>query len=52
MIQLLRFPAAKHDDGVDVLSLFGRGLQIIKAPKAKRKFEQPEQNYLPTGWMA
>ena len=34
--QLLRFPAGKHDDGVDVLSLFGRGLQHMKAPKKPR----------------
>jgi hypothetical protein len=24
--QLLRFPAGKHDDAVDVLGLFGRGM--------------------------
>ena len=33
MAQLLRFPAAKHDDGVDVLSLFGRGIKLIRPPK-------------------
>jgi phage terminase large subunit-like protein len=27
--QLMRFPAGKFDDGVDVLSLFGRGLVHI-----------------------
>ena len=27
--QLLRFPAGKHDDSVDVCSLIGRGLQFI-----------------------
>ena len=31
--QLLRFPAAKFDDGVDVMSLFGRGLEYIRGPK-------------------
>jgi predicted phage terminase large subunit-like protein len=31
--QLLRFPAGKYDDGVDVLSLFGRGMQHIALPK-------------------
>lgn len=51
MIQLLRFPAAKHDDGVDVLSLFGRGLQIIKPPKAKRKLEDVNYNFSAQGWM-
>tara|TARA_R110000868_G_scaffold147948_1_gene369592 strand:+ start:575 stop:1990 length:1416 start_codon:yes stop_codon:yes gene_type:complete len=29
MAQLLRFPAGKHDDAVDVCSLIGRGLQFI-----------------------
>ena len=39
MTQLLRFPAGKHDDAVDVLSLFGRGLEYINAatkPKETR----------------
>ena len=27
--QLLRFPAGKHDDAVDTIGLFGRGLQYI-----------------------
>mgnify|MGYP001559351097 CR=1 FL=1 len=30
--QLLRFPAGKHDDAVDVLSMIGRGLQHVRAP--------------------
>lgn len=34
--QLMRFPAGKLDDGVDVLSLFGRGMQHISAPKKPR----------------
>jgi predicted phage terminase large subunit-like protein len=29
MSQLMRFPAGKYDDGVDVLSMFGRGLVHI-----------------------
>lgn len=29
---LLRFPAGKHDDSVDVLSLIGRGLEFIGTP--------------------
>jgi hypothetical protein len=33
MSQLMHFPAGKYDDGVDVLSLIGRGLQFINAPK-------------------
>lgn len=35
--QMLRFPAGKYDDGVDVMSLFGRGMEFIRGPKAKRK---------------
>ena len=35
--QLLRFPAAKFDDGVDVMSLFGRGLEFVRGNKAKPK---------------
>jgi len=27
--QLLRFPAGKHDDAVDVLSLLGRGMEMV-----------------------
>lgn len=30
MTQLLRFPAGKHDDAVDVFSMIGRGLAIVK----------------------
>jgi len=33
LAQMLRFPAAKFDDGVDVMSLFGRGLEYIRGPK-------------------
>lgn len=53
MIQLLRFPAAKHDDGVDVLSLFGRGMEFIKAPRNKRKQQsEGEPMYLESNtWM-
>jgi len=36
--QLMRFPAGKYDDGVDVLSLIGRGLEFANAPKL------PQQN--------
>lgn len=33
MSQLMRFPAGKYDDGVDVLSLIGRGLEFSTTPK-------------------
>jgi predicted phage terminase large subunit-like protein len=35
--QLLRFPAGKNDDAVDVLGLFGRGMEFVRGPRAKRK---------------
>lgn len=35
MSQLMRFPAGKYDDGVDVCSLIGRGLEHIRAPEIK-----------------
>ena len=34
MGQLMRFPAGKYDDAVDVFSLIGRGLEFMKPPKA------------------
>jgi len=40
MSQLMRFPAGKYDDGVDVLSLIGRGLEFANAPK----LPQPQSN--------
>lgn len=46
--QLLRFPAGKHDDSVDVCGLIGRGLQFIGKPKRQGKSVP-----LPaTNWMA
>jgi predicted phage terminase large subunit-like protein len=32
LAQLLRFPAGKHDDAVDVFSLIGRALQHVRTP--------------------
>lgn len=51
--QLLRFPAAKFDDGVDVMSLFGRGLEFVRGNKSKPK--QPSNQNLwhdQQSWMA
>jgi hypothetical protein len=31
--QLTRFPAGMHDDGVDVCSLIGRGLEHVRPPR-------------------
>lgn len=33
MSQLMRFPAGKYDDGVDVCSLVGRGLEFARPPQ-------------------
>ncbi len=50
MGQLLRFPAGKHDDSVDVCSLIGRGLQFIgKGRKAK---PPPPAETAGGSWMA
>lgn len=38
--QLLSFPNAVHDDGVDVLSLFGRGIDSILDAEEEKKREQ------------
>lgn len=47
--QLMRFPAGKYDDGVDVCSLIGRGLQHVRAPeiKAAPAVQRPRG----AGWM-
>ncbi len=39
--QLFRFPAGKYDDGVDVCSLLGRGLELIRPPRLSRQDERP-----------
>jgi predicted phage terminase large subunit-like protein len=49
--QMLRFPAGKHDDGVDVMSLFGRGMEYIRGPKAKAKTDKPQFMPHSQGWM-
>lgn len=55
LTQLTHFPAGKHDDGVDVCSLIGRGLDLVQAPKMKRwttnsNLNTSESNEL--GWLA
>lgn len=47
--QMLRFPAGKYDDGVDVMSLFGRGLEFVNSPKANKP-KKPIS--VPQSWMA
>jgi len=51
--QLLRFPAGKHDDIVDVFSMIGRGLQVVKPKKTPRKHDAHQHNHFGgAGWMA
>ena len=42
--QLTRFPAGKYDDGVDVCSLIGRGLQMMPRPAAPSAREGRRRN--------
>jgi predicted phage terminase large subunit-like protein len=35
--QMLKFPNGKYDDGVDVMGLFGVGMEFIRSPKMKNK---------------
>lgn len=46
MNQMLRFPAGKHDDAVDVLSLIGRGLEHVR--EARKPRERVSKS---SGWM-
>lgn len=49
MGQLLKFPAGKHDDAVDVFTLIGRGLEFVKdVPKPRQK---TERRIVASGWM-
>lgn len=53
MGQLLRFPAGKYDDGVDVCSLLGRGLEFIRGPKLpKPEIHKARGPISANGWMA
>src|SRR5207248_1119052 len=38
--QLTRFPTGRFDDGVDVCSLIGRGLEYVRPPKIARALER------------
>jgi predicted phage terminase large subunit-like protein len=56
MSQLMRFPAGKYDDGVDVCSLIGRGLEHARLPVAKKTVETQAPYRGPSrsdglGWM-
>jgi predicted phage terminase large subunit-like protein len=47
--QMIRFPAGKHDDSVDVMSLIGRGLEYIRTPSSTKP--RPKQNFGGGAWM-
>lgn len=51
--QLMRFPAGKYDDGVDVLSLLGRGLEFANSPQMPRPqiTQAPIRSRGPNAWM-
>lgn len=52
MSQLMRFPAGKYDDGVDVCSLIGRGLEHARAPEIRApKPLMRGMNRTQQGWM-
>jgi predicted phage terminase large subunit-like protein len=48
LAQLIRFPAGKHDDSVDVMSLVGRGLEFIRTPT---NVKPRKQQQFAAGWM-
>jgi len=45
--QLTRFPAGKYDDGVDVCSLIGRGLETVRLPPqlSSGRSRRPNRNH-------
>lgn len=53
MGQLMKFPAGKFDDGVDVLTLIGRALEMIRSPDAPM-MQETRMRRAPSagGWMS
>jgi len=49
--QLMKFPAGKYDDGVDVCSLVARGLEHVQMPKIPTKTNLPPPPARAQGWM-
>jgi predicted phage terminase large subunit-like protein len=50
--QMMRFPAGKHDDAVDVMGLIGRGLEFVKPPKLREPDPEPDDEYGSAGgWL-
>jgi hypothetical protein len=57
MSQLMRFPAGKFDDAVDVCSLIGRGLEyarppVVKPPIRDESIPAPAPRNDGCGWMS
>jgi predicted phage terminase large subunit-like protein len=46
--QMLRFPAGKYDDAVDVMGLFGRGLKFVNSSKKRvvRRIMEPVRSWM------
>ena len=46
--QMMKFPAGKHDDAVDVMSLFGRGLKFVNGTKKPtvRRIIEPVRSWM------
>ena len=54
MSQLMRFPGGKYDDGVDVMSLIGRGMEFARDPQIAKPQTQgvvPIRRGGPNSWM-
>jgi predicted phage terminase large subunit-like protein len=50
--QAIRFPAGRFDDAVDVLGLYGRGLEFVRAkPPARTVVKPPMYTHGAGGWM-
>jgi hypothetical protein len=49
--QLLKFPAGRNDDAVDVLSLIGRGLEMLRPPKTPGPVPKPAMLPRRRHWM-
>lgn len=49
--ELLRFPAGKNDDSVDVCSLMGRGLQFVRSTRKPPRELSNASEYVAAGWM-
>lgn len=50
--QMMRFPAGKHDDAVDVMGLIGRALEFVKPPKLRPVEDPQDDEYsVGEGWL-